>query len=291
MPMASQASPGAFYRAWRLVAVDGTTFDVPDSVANADYFGRPGSPRGEGAGAFPQVRVAGLGECGTHAIFAAEMGPLAVHETELARRLLGHLRAGMLLIADRGFAGFDLWRAAASTGADLLWRVRNSAVLPVVEQLADGSYLSHIYAARDRHRHADPATVRVIEYTLAGSATVYRLITTITDPVQAPAPDLAGLYAQRWEFETSLDELKTHQGAPRMVLRSHTPGGVQQEVYGFLLVHHAIRTLMHQAALDVGTDPDRISFTRTLRLVRRQVTAQAAFSPLTAGPCPVPGPG
>jgi hypothetical protein len=155
----------------------------------------------------------------------------------------------------------------------------------------DGSYLSHIYAARDRHRHADPATVRVIEYTLAGSATVYRLITTITDPVQAPAPDLAGLYAQRWEFETSLDELKTHQGAPRMVLRSHTPGGVQQEVYGFLLVHHAIRTLMHQAALDVGTDPDRISFTRTLRLVRRQVTAQAAFSPLTAGPCPVPGPG
>src|SRR6266536_1255498 len=191
-------------------AVDGTTFDVPDSVANADYFGRPGSPRGEGAGAFPQVRVAGLGECGTHAIFAAEMGPLAVHETELARRLLGHLRAGMLLIADRGFAGFDLWRAAASTGADLLWRVRNSAVLPVVEQLADGSYLSHICAARDRHRHADPATVRVIEYTLAGSATAYRLITTITDPVQAPAPDLAGLYAQRWEFETSLDELKTH---------------------------------------------------------------------------------
>jgi hypothetical protein len=192
-PMASQAGTGGFYRAWRLVAVDGTTFDVPGSEANADYFGRPGSPRGEGAGAFPQVRVAGLGECGTHAIFAAEMGPLAVHETELARRLLGHLRAGMLLIADRGFTGFDLWRAAASTGADLLWRVKNAAVLPVVEQLADGSYLSHIYAARDRHRHADPATVRVIEYTLAGSATVYRLITTITDPVAAPALELAGL--------------------------------------------------------------------------------------------------
>ncbi len=306
-PMATETTAGAFYRGWRLVAVDGTTFDVPDSVANVavdgttfdvpdsvanvGYFGRPGSPRGEGAGAFPQVRVAGLGECGTHAIFAAEMGPLAVHETELARRLLGHLRTGMLLIADRGFTGFDLWRAAAATGADLLWRVKNAAVLPVVEQLADGSYLSHIYAARDKHRHADPATVRVIEYTLAGSATVYRLITTITDPVQAPALDLAGLYAQRWEFETSLDELKTHQGAPRMVLRSHTPGGVQQEVYGFLLVHYAIRTLMHQAALDAGTDPDRISFTRTLRLARRQVTAQAAFSPLTAGPCPVPGPG
>ena len=97
------------------------------------------------------------------------MGPLAVHETELARRLFGRLRAGMLLMADRGFAGFDLWRAAAATGADLLWRVKNTAVLPVVQQLADGSYLSQIYAARDKHRHADPATVRVIEYTLAGA--------------------------------------------------------------------------------------------------------------------------
>jgi len=290
-PVATEAGSGSFYRAWRLVAVDGTTFDLPDTAANAGFFGRPGSPRGAGKGAFPQVRVAGLGECGTHAIFAAALGPLAVHETELARRLFGRLRAGMLLIADRGFTGFDLWRAAAATGADLLWRVRNSAVLPVAEQLADGSYLSHIYAARDKHRHADPITVRVVEYTLAGQATVYRLITTILDPAQAPALDLAALYAQRWEFEISLGELKTHQGAPRMVLRSHTPDGVQQEVYGFLLVHYAIRVLMHQAALDAATDPDRISFTRTLRLARRQVPAQAALSPLTAGPRADPGPG
>jgi hypothetical protein len=290
-PMATEASSGSFYRAWRLVAVDGTTFDLPDTAANAGFFGRPGSPRGAGKGAFPQVRVAGLGECGTHAIFAAALGPLAVHETELARRLFGRLRAGMLLIADRGFTGFDLWQAAAATGADLLWRVRNSAVLPVAEQLADGSYLSHIYAARDKHRHADPITVRVVEYTLAGQATVYRLITTILDPAQAPALDLAALYAQRWEFEISLGELKTHQGAPRMVLRSHTPDGVQQEVYGFLLVHYAIRALMHQAALDAATDPDRISFIRTLRLARRQVPAQAALSPLTAGPRADPGSG
>ena len=202
-----------------------------------------------------------------------------MHETELARRLFGRLRAGMLLIADRGFTGFDLWRAAAATGADLLWRVRNSAVLPVAEQLADGSYLSHIYAARDKHRHADPITVRVVEYTLAGQATVYRLITTILDPAQAPALDLAALYAQRWELEISLGELKTHQGAPQMVLRSHTPDGVQQEVYGFLLVHYAIRALMHQAALDAATDPDRISFTRTLRLAPPAGPRQAALSP------------
>ena len=290
-PLAAEATAGAFYRSWRLVAVAGTTYDGPDTAANVDYFGRPGSARGAGKGAFAQVRVAGLGECGTHAIFAAALGPLAVHETELARRLFGHLRAGMLLIADRGFAGFDLWRAAAATGADLLWRVKNSAVLPVVGQLADGSYLSQIYAARDKHRHADPITVRVVEYKLAGSATVYRLLTTITDPAQAPALDLAALYAQRWEFEISLGELKTRQGAPRMVLRSQTPGGVEQEVYGFLLVHYAIRTLMHQAALDAGIDPDRVSFTRTLRLVRRQVPAQAALSPLTAGPHAGPRPG
>jgi hypothetical protein len=290
-PLATGEVAGAFYRSWRLVAVDGTTFDLPDTAANAAFFGRPGSPRGEGAGAFPQVRVTALGECGTHAIFAAALGPLAVHETELARRLFTRLQAGMLMIADRGFAGFDLWRAAMASGADLLWRVKNSAVLPVAEQLADGSYLSHIYAARDKRRHAGPVTVRVVEYTLAGSATVYRLITTILDPAQAPAADLAALYAQRWEFEISLGELKTHQGAPRMVLRSQTPGGVEQEVYGFLLVHYAIRALMHQAALDAGVDPDRVSFTRTLRLTRRQVPAQAALSPLTAGPRPDPGPG
>ena len=133
--------------------------------------------------------------------------------------------------------------------------------------------------------------MRVVEYTLAGQGAVYRLITTILDPAQAPAPGLAALYAQRWEFETSLDELKTHQGAPRLVLRSQTPSGVQQEVYGFLLVHYAIRALMHQAALDKGIDPDRVSFTRTLRLARRQVTAQAALSPLPADPRPGPGPG
>ena len=183
-PMAAEATAGAFYRQWRLVAVDGTTFDLPDTAANAGFFGRPGSARGAGRGAFPQVRVTALGECGTHAIFAAALGALAVHETELARRLFSQLHAGMLLLADRGFYGFGLWRQAAATGADLLWRVKNSAVLPVAEQLADGSYLSRIYAARDKNRHADPITVRVIEYTLAG---LDLLLHRIGWSVQVPA--------------------------------------------------------------------------------------------------------
>ncbi|UQA91545.1 IS4 family transposase [Streptomyces halobius] len=292
-PVATEETAGSWYRGRRLVAVDGTTFDVPDTQANAAFFGRPGVGRGGEKSAYPQARVAALVECGTHAVFAAEAGPLAVHETELAQRLFGSLTPGMLVLADRGFHSFDLWRAAAATGADLLWRVKSDAVLPVRTLLEDGSYLSQIVAARDRNRRADPAHVRVIEYTLGpegGATTVYRLITTILAPKAASATSLAALYAQRWEIENTLDEIKTHQGGSRLVLRSQHPAGIEQEIFGFLLVHHALRDLMHQAAQHSGQDPDRISFTRTLRVIRRHVTDQAAFSPLPAGPGPDRGP-
>ncbi|MGA6160423.1 IS4 family transposase [Stenotrophomonas sp. NPDC087984] len=291
-PVATEETSGSWYRGWRLVAVDGTTFDLPDTEANAAFFGRPGVSRGQERSAYPQARVAALVECGTHAVFAAEAGPLAVHETELAQRLFSSLMPGMLLLADRGFRGFDLWRAAAATGADLLWRVKNDAVLPVRTLLEDGSYLSEIVAARDKNRRADPIRVRVIEYTLGhdGSGTVYRLITTILDPKAASATSMASLYAQRWEIESTLDEIKTHQGGPRLVLRSQHPRGVEQEIFAFLLVHHALRDLMHQAARQLDQDPDRISFTRTLRIIRRHVTDQAAFSPLPDGTGPGHGP-
>lgn len=282
-PLATGDTVGAFWGGWHLVAVDGSTLDVADTPGNVEAFGRPGSSRGEERAAFPQVRVAALAECGTHAMFAVATGPLSMHETTLARRLFGHLRPGMLLIADRGFVGFDLWAQAAGTGADLLWRVKTNMVLPVVELLTDGSYLSQIVAAGDAKRR-NPTTVRVVEYTLDTTATIYRLITTILDPQQAPAVELAVLYAQRWEFETALDEIKTHQRGPGLILRSRHPDGVQQEVYAFLLVHYAIRELMWQAAHQAGEDPDRLSFTRSLNVIRRQVTAQAAFSPYTAGP-------
>ncbi|KJY24757.1 IS4 family transposase [Streptomyces sp. NRRL S-495] len=283
-PVAVAGTQGAWYRRWRLVAVDGTVFDVPDTVANAEFFGRPGTSRGQGRSAYPQVRVAALAECGTHAVFAAEAGPLALHESALAARLFPALTEGMLVLADRGFCGFDLWRATKAGGADLLWRVRSVVVLPVVETLADGSYLSEIVAARDNYRRTEPERVRVIEYRLGRDGTVYRLITTVLDPAQAPANELAALYAQRWEIENTLDEIKNHQGGPRLVLRSQHPRGVEQEIFAFLLVHHALRDLMHQAALKGGHDPDRISFTRTLRIVRRHVTGQAALSPLPARP-------
>lgn len=277
-PLATDATRGAWYRGLRLVAMDGATLDVPDTAENDEYFGRPGSGRGEGKGAFPQIRLVGVAECGTHALFAAAIGPYNSPERTLAMQVLPALRPGMLLMADRGFTSYELWQTAATTGADLLWRASSVFSLPVLQELPDGSYLSHLIR-KDRQ----PITVRVIEYTIddgrAPEGEHYRLVTTLLDPDQAPATELAELYAQRWEFETTLDELKTHQRGAKVVLRSKSPDGVEQEVWGFLLVHWAIRELMHTAALDGDIDPDRVSFVRTLRLARRTVTEQAAFSP------------
>ena len=284
-PLATESTHGAWYRGLRLVAIDGATLDVPDTAENDARFGRAGSSRGEGRGAFPQVRLVGLGECGTHAVFAAAMDSYSTAEKTLAERLLPALRPGMLMLADRGFLSIDLWRQAALTGADLLWRASASFSLPVLEVLADGSYLSRLVPSTTAARRggSEPVTVRVVEYTIddgrAPEGEHYRLVTTLLDPDQAPAAELAELYAQRWEFENTLDELKTHQRGAKVVLRSKSPDGVEQEIWGFLLVHWAIRELMHTAALDGDVDPDRVSFIRTLRLARRTVTEQAAFSP------------
>ncbi|MER7819997.1 IS4 family transposase [Streptomyces sp. NPDC096153] len=279
-PVAAPGTQGAFYHHWRLTAIDGTTFDLADTKANVEAFGRPPrSGRGEQNVGYPQIRMVGLVECGTHAVFDAAMGGLRTGEQTLARTVLSSLRTGMLLLADRGFYSVDLWCKAAATGADLLWRVRKDLVLPVVEQLSDGSYLTEIFDRSDIHHTRRGVPVRAVEYTIAGHEGVYRLITTILDPDKAPAAELAELYAQRYEFESTLDEIKTHLGGSHLVLRSQHPDGAEQELYGFLLVHHAIRHLMHLAALQADRDPDRISFTRSLRVVRRQVTDQATFPP------------
>jgi hypothetical protein len=276
-PIAEPDTLGAWYRGWRLVAIDGTALEVPDTAANAEYFGRAASDRG--AGAFPQVRVVALAECGTHAAFGAAIGPFSVSEVALVEQLWPCLTPGMLVLADRNFPAFPRWRAAKASGADLLWRVKSNAVLPACKYLDDGSYLSQIFASSDYYQCADPQDVRVIEYTLADSPEVYRLITTILDPHHAAARELAALYHQRWEIESVLDEIKVHQHGSQATLRSKHPDGVLQEVYGFLLVHHALRQIAHLAARVRTVDPDRISFTRTLNAVRRRVPAHAGSSP------------
>jgi len=291
-PLATGATRGAWYRDWRVMVMDGTCLDVPDSPANQG-FGRSKSGRGEGVGAFPQVRVVGLVEAGTHAIVDAVQGPYSVAERTLARQLAhdgGPLGPGVVLLADRGFVGHQLWQQVALTGADLVWRVtcgtKTAPTLPVDQVLSDGSWRSRLGVVSDRShaRRGEPITVRVIEYTLSDpgrrtSVDRYRLVTTILDPELAPAAELAALYTERWEVETALGELKTTQRGRRQMLRSKSPELVAQEVWAHLLVHYALRQVMHTAALEADLDPDRLSFIASLRVVRRQVIAAPAFSP------------
>ena len=281
-PISTEGATGSWWRGLRLVAIDGTVFDLPDTPANDAHFGRPGSGRGEAQGAFPQARVVALAECGTHAIIGAEIGPCTSGETTLARPLLRLLKKGMLLLVDRGFPGYELWREAAATGSELCWRTKSNTVLAVVTALPDGSYLSTLRPPRGNP--GSPITVRVIEYTLthpsrAGDESPIRLITTLLDPTEAPALELAALYGERWEEENAFDELKTHQRGAGRILRSKSPEMVVQEIYAHLLVYFAIRSLINRAAEEEELDPDRVSFVASLRVARRQVTDQVAFSP------------
>ena len=295
-PIASPGSTGSWYHGLRVMAVDGVVIDVPDTPANADTFGR--STNDKAPSPFPQVRIVGLAECGTRAVIAAAVGPLASYERALMTELLPRLSPGTLVLADRGYYSHDLWLRARDTGADLLWRVKNDIWFPVLKRLPDGSYLSKALSKQVKadlrkgwRRHPTPEEapdVRIVEYTIDNrddKAEVICLVTSIVDHELAPATELAALYHERWEFELALDEIQTHQlGRPR-VLRSKSPEMVRQEIWALLLTHYAIRHLIYEASDTIDIDPDRISFMRTLRLVRRHTTDQAAFSPLPADPC------
>lgn len=280
-PIAGPRTKGAWYRSWKPMTLDGSTLDVADTKENEQVFGRPGAA--SGVAAYPKIRFVALLECGTHVLCAARMGPFYSDELKLAAPIVAALSKGMLCMADRLYPSYDLWNKAAASGADLLWRVRRSARLPVDRRLSDGSYLSHFGPSeRSTNQDGKVLAVRVIEYQLkgvAGAEPVYRLMTTILDPRQAPAHELAALYHERWEIETSLDELKTHLRGRQIVLRSKTPELVQQEFYGLLMAHYAIRELMHEAALEADEDPDRISFVHTLHIVQRRIGKYAAIPP------------
>jgi hypothetical protein len=283
LPLAGPDTPGSWLAGRRLMSIDGTILDLADSVVNAEFFGRPPVGRGEQS-AFPQARLVALAECGTHAILDAVMGPCATSEIELSRELAGRFKPGMLVLADRGFYGFRLWAQAAATGADLLWRVKTNLRPRHLETLADGSWLATIIPTSGPGRQSTPPlTVRVVDYTIddgRDNPDAYRLLTTILDPAEASAEELATVYSERWEIESVFDELKTHQRGPRMVMRSKSPDLVKQEIWGHLCCHYAIRTLMVEAAQHAHRDPDRVSFIAALRIARRSV-AQGAFSPST----------
>jgi hypothetical protein len=273
VPIATKRTKGARYRKWTLVSLDGSTLDIADTEANEKEFGRPGSKRGESA--FPKLRFVSLVENGTHVLFGAVPGRYNESETSLAKKVIPILKKGMLCIADRYFYGYNMWRDALKTKADLLWRVKKNLILPCIKRLEDGSYESKIYnSPKDRRLDNNGITVRVIEYTLKGvhkPEPLYRLITTILDPQDAPANELAALYQERWEIETALDELKTHLRGRQIVLRSKMPYGVYQEFYGLMLAHFAVRSVMHDAALLANEDPDRLSFVHTIRVIKRKL--------------------
>ncbi len=281
-PVATRATRGAWYRRWHLVSLDGSCLDVADTEENRTAFGRPQASRGESA--FPQLRFVALVE-NRHAR-AGRHPPGPLHGRRDDAGLAGPhgaLQPGMLCLADRQFFGSALWQRAAASGADLLWRVKKNLRLPREAALADGSYLTTIYAGeRDRRHKANGRRVRVVEYRLegvAGAEPLYRLVTTILDVGQAPAAALAALYHERWEIEGALDELKTHLRGARVVPRSKTPGLVRQEFWGLLLAHFAVRGLMHEAALRADEDPDRLSFLHAVRVVRRKLPLFAALPP------------
>ena len=305
---------GSFMRRWRLLAIDGFELDVPDSDENAAEFGYAGS--GDNRSAFPKARVVALAECGTHAFVAAEVDAYRVGEKTLAARLYPRLRADELLTADRGFYSWAAWDSAAATGAALLWRAPTQLELPVVKVLDDGTYLTALITPTIRGRRrerllaaaragADLADInivpdafdqrglpvahlaRVIEYDVPdrvgnGSGEVIVVLSTITElggDNGARADELAVAYNERWEEETSNDQLKTHLRGPGRVLRSRLPDLVYQEIWAYLITHHAISALTARASAAADLDPDSLSFAKALRMIRRTATGTADISP------------
>jgi hypothetical protein len=283
----------------RIVAWDGTGIDAADTAANAAAFGCAGTSHAGVAG-HPQLRLLALIECGTHAVLAAAFdGFHAATEQALARRVLSGLAPGMLLLADRNFPGHALWGAAATTGADLAWRIKRNHVFVPTRRLADGSFLSVMGTPAENIRHGQARAagrplpgppqghlVRIVEYTVTVTAAdgsrreePFRLVTSLLDPIQAPAAELAALYHERWESELGYGELKTRLRGATVILRSRSPELVRQEMFAFLVVYQALCALRTSAATTAGIDPDRISFTITVRLARDQAGTPAAATP------------
>ena len=269
------------YAGYRVMSIDGSTLDVPDEQANAQAFGYAQGGRGEAA--YPQIRFVALAECATHALCQVQMGGLCDSEQALTRQLFPAFSAEMLVLADRLFYGYEMWRDAVATGAKLLWRVKSNLRLPYEEPLADGSYLSTVYANdSDRRRQRNGIRVRVIEYHLEGvpdAEPLYRLVTNLLEPAAAPAAELAALYHRRWKIEEMFDEIKTHLCDGKKVLRSKTPELVRQEFYALMLTHAAIRRLMYEAAQDTGQRPEDLSFVHAVRVLNRRLPEAAAIPP------------
>ena len=275
-PLATPETPGAFWRGFRWVAIDGSVYDAPDSPANAAAFARASGSRGQGA--FPQVGKASLVELGTHVELAIAIGGWQDGEQVLARQLWDRLPSDSLLVEDRGFFSYDDWQELDGRGQKLLVRVKSNLILEPFQELSEGSYLAKIYPSsyyRDKDRKG--IVVRVIAYTIddpqrTGHQQEHRFITNLLDQRQYPALELIVGYHERWEHELVYDEQKTHQDPRRAEkpanLRSETPEGVRQELYALSLAHFVVRALMFEAARPDNLDVDRLSFVGCFRILQ-----------------------
>jgi hypothetical protein len=270
------------------VAWDATTVEAADTAANVAVF--KGHRSGHGPASYPQVHLSALVECGTRALIDAVFGPRTGGEAGQVRRLLPSLVPGMLLLADRGYDSYALMREVAGTGADLLFRSKTRHPVPVLQALPDGSGICFLPLPKHSTRYHQwvrsggiPPQVhgllaRVIEVTITVTTadgdtrtSSMRLLTTLLDPDRYPAADLAQLYHQRWEAETTFFAFKATLRGPNQVLRSHHPTGVNQEIYAYLITYQTLRIATGQAADTAGLDPDRLSFTVALRTLRHSV--------------------
>ena len=274
-PLATSATRDAFLFGFRLMAIDGTTEDIPDTPANARYFGRQTGSRGDSA--FPQVKAVYLCECGTHAICDAGFWPYAISERVGGLRLLRSVGSDMLVMWDRGFHSFAMCARCRQRRAHFLARVPAHLTLKPLRWLVDGSYLAELQPSEyQRRKRGERLRVRVIEYTIddpgrPGHGEMHRLITSLLNPGLYPAHALACAYHERWEIEITIDEADTHQRQPHQPLRSRTPVGVLQELYGLLLAHYAVRAVMHEAAVRAEVAPDQLSFVNAVRILRNAV--------------------
>ena len=280
-PIATEKTKGAWYRKWLVASLDGSTMDITDTPENEQEFGRSKGKNGDSA--YPKLRFTALIENGTRALFGSYFAAYNISELALARKTIKHLGKGMLCMADRNFFGYEFFKLALETGADILWRLKKTTILPAEQILADGSYLSTFYPSdRARKKGIDGISVRVIEYRLQGvkeAEPYYRLVTTILEPEEAPAAELGALYHERWQIETALKELKTYLPGANILLRSKTPELVKQEFYAFMLAYFAVRGIMHEAALEGNLEPDKLSFLNAVRVIKRKLPQFIIFPP------------
>lgn len=278
-PLATPQTPGAFYKGLRLMGIDGTVYDAPDTPANAERFGRSSGGRGDGA--FPQVRKVSLVELGTHVEVAMTLGGWQDSEQKLVEHLWDKIPPDVLLLEDRGFFSYDHWKTLNSRGIKLLIRMKSNLILQSIERLPDGSYLAKIYpSSYHRAKDREGIVVRVLAYTLddplrTGHGEKHRLLTNLLDHEMFPALELVCTYHERWEEELVFDEQKTHldprrPGKPAH-FRSQTPEGVEQELYALSLGHFVVRALMFEAATQENLDVDRLSFTGCLRVLQAKL--------------------